>query len=144
MPSMRPSDFPSKKASRLVLSPHRTINKENMKLDIQSLSLPITTALSEQAKRRLRFALTRHSDRIQRVVVRLGDENGPRGGVDKFCCIQVYLVDAPMAIIKNIDPDLHTAIDRAADRAGRVVAKHLERSRHSGRRIHGDARSLPP
>ncbi len=115
-----------------------------MNVDIQSLGFPITAALSEQAKRRLRFGLTRHSDRIQRVVVRLGDDNGPRGGVDKFCCIQVYLVDAPVAIIKDIGPDLSAAIDRAADRVSRVVVKHLDRSRDGRRRVRGDAPTSPP
>ena len=115
-----------------------------MNVDIQSLGFPITAALSDHARRRLRFGLTRHSDRIQRVIVRLGDENGPRGGADKFCRIQVYLVDAPVAIIKDIDPDLYAAIDRAADRAGRLVVKHLDRSRDSGRRVRGDAPTLPP
>ena len=110
-----------------------------MNVDIQSLGFPITAALADYARRRLRFGLTRHSDRIQRIVVRLGDENGPRGGVDKFCCIQVYLVDAPVAVIKDIGPELYGAIDRAADRVGRVVVKHLNRSRDSQRRVHDDA-----
>lgn len=112
-----------------------------MNFDIQTLGFPITAALSDHVKRRLRFALTRHGERIQRVVARLGDENGPRGGADKFCRIQVYLVDAPVAVIQEIDPDLYAAIDRAADRTGRLVAKHLDRSRGSDRRARGD---VPP
>lgn len=114
-----------------------------MNVDIQSLGFPITAALTDHATRRLRFGLTRHRDRIQRIVVRLGDENGPRGGVDKFCCIQVYLVDAPVAVIKDIGPELYAAIDRAADRVGRVVVKHLDRSRDSQRRVHEDAPLAP-
>ena len=115
-----------------------------MNFDIQSLGFPITAALSDHARRRLRFGLTRHGDRIQRVVVRLGDENGPRGSIDKFCRIQVYLVNAPVAVIHDIGPDLYVVIDRAADRAGRLVVKYLDRSRDSGRRVGGDAPSLPP
>ena len=83
--------------------------------------------------------LTRHSDRIQRVVVRLGDQNGPRGGVDKFCRIQVYLCDAPVAAIEDIGPDLYAVINRAADRVGRVVVKHLDRSRIGRRHGRGNA-----
>ena len=86
--------------------------------------------------------MTRYSDRIQRVVVvRLGDKNGPRGGVDKFCRIQVYLFDAPVAVIEDIGLDMYSVIDRAADRVGRRVVKHLDRSR-IGRR--GDATTSPP
>lgn len=115
-----------------------------MNVDIQSQGFPLTSALSDHARRRLRFGLTRHGERIQRVVLRLGDENGPRGGVDKFCRIQVYLVNAPVAVIEDIGPDLYVVIDRAADRAVRLVVKHLDRSRDSGRRVGGDAPSLAP
>ena len=115
-----------------------------MNMDIQSLGFPITAALSEHAKRRLLFVLTRRSDCIQRVVVRLGDANGPRGGVDKFCRIQVYLVDAPVAIVEDIGLDMYAVIDRAVDRAGRVVVKHLDRSRIGRRHGQGDVTESPP
>ena len=51
-----------------------------MRIDVQGLGFPLTAALLNHTERRLRFALTRTSDRISRVVVRLGDSNGPRGG----------------------------------------------------------------
>lgn len=112
-----------------------------MNIDMQSLGFPITPALADHARCRLQFALTRRSDRIQRVVVRFGDENGPRGGVDKFCRIQVYLIDAPVAAVEDIGIDLYAVIDRAIDRVGRVVVKHLDRSR-IGRRHGADAPTL--
>ena len=52
----------------------------------------------------------------------------PRGGVDKFCRIQIHLVDAPVAVIEDVGDDLYVAIDRAAERVGRVVVKHLDRT----------------
>ena len=88
----------------------------------------MTQALAERVRRWLGAVLTRHSDRIKRVGVRLGDENGPRGGVDKFCRIQIHLVDAPVAVIEDVGDDLYVAIDRAAERVGRVVVKHLDRT----------------
>lgn len=109
-----------------------------MNIDIQALGFPITPALEMHAKRRLRFGLTRHSDRIKLVVVRMGDQNGPRGGVDKFCRIRVYLADAPMAIVVDIGTDLYAVIDRTADRVGRAVVRHLDRSRHHVRRVKSD------
>ncbi len=113
-----------------------------MNIDIQSQDFPLSSALSDHTTRGLRFVLTRRSDRIQRVVVRLGDNNGPRGGVDKFCRIQVYLLDARMAVIEEIGLDMYAAIDRAADRVGRVVVNHLERSRAGWRHGRGDAALL--
>lgn len=104
-----------------------------MNIDIHGQGFGVTHALAEHVRRRLGFVLTRHSDRIQRVSVRVGDENGPRGGVDKFCRIQVYLLDAPVAAIEDVGDDLYAVIDRAADRVGRVVVKHLDRT-HADRR----------
>lgn len=104
-----------------------------MNVDIHGQGFAVTQALADHIRRRLGFVLARHSDRIQRVSVRVGDENGPRGGVDKFCRIQVHLIDAPVAAIEDVGTDLYTVIDRAADRVGRVVVKHIDR-RHQGRR----------
>ena len=114
-----------------------------MNVDIQGLGFPITGALSDHTSRRLRFGLTRHSDRIQRVTVRLGDNNGPRGGVDKFCRIQVYLLDAPVAFVEDIGLDMYAVIDRATDRVVRAVVKHLYRSRGGRRDGRGDAATSP-
>ena len=113
-----------------------------MEFDVQTLDFPNTDALASHVRRRLDFGLSRHADRISRVTVRLGDENGPRGGIDKFCRLQVNLVDAPQVVIRDCGPDLYTVIDRASDRAARAVAKQLERNRF-GRQQRGAHPPLP-
>ena len=110
-----------------------------MNVDIQSVRFPMTIALSNHAMRRLGFVLARHGDQIRRVVVRFGDVSRRRVGADKFCRIRVYLVDAPVAVIADVGADLYAVIDHAADRVGRVVVKHLDRSRLCGRRRLGGA-----
>ncbi|MFQ5488034.1 MAG: hypothetical protein ACE5ET_06285, partial [Gammaproteobacteria bacterium] len=65
--------------------------------------------------------------------VRVSDINGPRGGADKCCQIQVILSHVPNVIIKDTETDLYVAIDRAADRAGRTVGRRLARQRIKGR-----------
>ena len=104
-----------------------------MRIDIQALGFSLTAPLLDHTRRRLRFALTRASARIKRVVVRLGDCNGPRGGEDKFCKIQVYLEHAPLVLIEDTGVNLYAVIDRAAERAGRNVAKHVDRLRENAR-----------
>lgn len=99
-----------------------------MIVDIRGQGFTVTPAMAEHMRRRLGFVLTRHGDRIQRIAICVGDENGPRGGVDKYCRIQVHLLDAPVAVIKDVGAELYTVIDRAADRVGRVVVKHLDRT----------------
>lgn len=98
-----------------------------MRIDIQSLGFSLTAPLLDHVERRLLFALARIGDRIKRVVVRLGDANGPRGGEDKFCRMQVHLKHAPPVLIEDAGADLYAAIDRVAERAGRNVARRIDR-----------------
>jgi len=79
-------------------------------------------------RRRLEFALGRFSARLRQVSARITDVNGPRGGIDKSCVITLRLErTGPPIVIEDIDDDPMVAIDRAADRAGRTVARALAR-----------------
>ena len=49
----------------------------------------LTTALRAFVERRLGAALRRHAVAAHRVSARLADVNGPRGGIDKSCVIEV-------------------------------------------------------
>ncbi len=104
-----------------------------MQIDIQARSFVMTEAIRSHSSRRLRFALSSYSDRIQRVVVRLSDINGPRGGADKRCHLQVVLSGLPDVVVEDIEADLYLAIDRAADRAGRTLRRRLARQRDRAR-----------
>ncbi|MDP3482877.1 MAG: ribosome-associated translation inhibitor RaiA [Sulfuricella sp.] len=112
-----------------------------MQIHIQSQSFTLTDALREHAEHRLRFGLSHASDHIRRVEVRLSDINGPRGGADKRCSIVVALESLPDVVIEDIENDLYVAIDRAADRASRSVARCLERKREH---VAGSRQDLSP
>ena len=96
-----------------------------MQINIQSLGFTLTHALREYTGRRLRFALVHAGDHVRRVTVRLYDVNGPRGGIDKRCRIQVMLNGLAAVVIEGTEADLYLAIDRAADRIGRTVMRGL-------------------
>ncbi len=102
-----------------------------MHIDIRGIGLKLSAALAAHADRRLRFALGRHSMRIARVTMRLGDENGPRGGDDKYCRVQVRLREADPVYVEDIGGDLYAIIDRTTDSAGRAVARQIERGRRN-------------
>ena len=104
-----------------------------MRIDIRGSGFRITAPLLNHTERRLRFALTRSSHRIKRVVVCFGDTNGPRGGEDKFCRMQVYFEHTPPVLIEDAGADLYAVIDRAAERAGRNAAKRIDRLQESVR-----------
>ena len=104
-----------------------------MQIDIQARGFSLTEGLRNRAERRMRFALGSTSGRVRNLVVRLTDENGPRGGVDKRCMIRANLPGVPPVIIEQQEADLYVAIDRAADRAARTLSRRLKKI-HAGRR----------
>jgi ribosome-associated translation inhibitor RaiA len=66
-------------------------------------------------------------------MVRLCDINGPRGGEDKCCRIQIIMPHLPDVVIEDTMANLYCAIDRASDRAGRTVGRRLARQRDKSR-----------
>jgi len=98
-----------------------------MQIDIRTRDFSLTNAMRSHAERRLRSVMTCRDDRIRRVVMRLSDINGPRGGVDKRCHLQVVLVGLPDVVVEDVEVDLYVAIDRATDRAGRSVVRKIDR-----------------
>jgi ribosomal subunit interface protein len=105
--------------------------KENnfMRIDIQARGFDLSEDLREHTERRLQFALNWANYDVRTVTVGLSDVNGPRGGNDKRCRIQVSLVGAQDVVIEDSESDLYFAIDRAADRTERTVTRRLGRLR---------------
>lgn len=99
-----------------------------MTVNIRGSGILPTEALRRYVERRLNFALGRFPQ-VVRATVRLGDLNGPRGGIDKWCRIALSLCRRNGMVIEDVDHDLYVAIDRATDRAGRAVARAHRRGR---------------
>ncbi len=100
-----------------------------MNLEIRGRNLTVSAPLREHCEKRLHFALGRFSEQVARVSVRLVDQNGPRGGVDKSCQLTVHLRKARSIHIESVNDSFFAAVAEAADRAGHAVARALSRSR---------------
>lgn len=116
-----------------------------MKIDIRTRDIDLSESLHEHIERRLLFALGRFGTRVIAVTVVLEDLNGPRGGIDKQCRMTAVVASARHLRVEVRDTDMLTAIDCAADRLGRTVAREVDRrfsyptQRAATVRISGDA-----
>lgn len=90
-------------------------------------SYPAT--LPDHIERRLRFALARLGDRIERVIVILQDTNGPKGGIDKECRILATLQGCGAIMATGADSEWTVAVDRATTRIGHTLARTIGRLR---------------
>jgi putative sigma-54 modulation protein len=116
---------------RMMLHPQQ--RRSAMHIDIRAKGFDLTQGLREHTERRLNFALSWATYDVRQVAVRLSDVNGPRGGEDKRCCIQVVLPGAQKIVIEDTKDNVYLAINRAVDRAERSIARCLQRRREHRR-----------
>jgi ribosome-associated translation inhibitor RaiA len=95
---------------------------------------PQAGELRSLAERRVRFVLRRLSGLVPRAKVHLSDMNGPRGGIDKRCQLELSTDGAGALVVTSVAKDWRTALDNALARA----VRHLVRSWQRG----SDARRL--
>lgn len=100
-----------------------------MRINIQARGFELTEGLRQHTERRLQFAIDWAGDDVKTVKVRFSDINGPRGGNDKRCTIQIPIAGQNDLMIEDTEADLYVAIDRAAERAEQTLARKLERTR---------------
>ena len=105
-----------------------------MRLGIIAKGIALSEAIRHYAQRRLKTALGRYRQALESVQVRLTDVNGPRGGIDKHCVVEVRGPALVPIVVRERDADLYAAIDRAAERVDRTVARRLSRNRTLGLR----------
>ncbi len=98
-----------------------------MQIDIQARHFSMTDALSKHVERKIRLSLTCCDEYILKVIIRLSDINGPRGGTDKHCHVQVVLCGLADVVIEDTEADMYVAINRAVERAGRTIIRKVKR-----------------
>lgn len=76
---------------------------------------------------RVRFALRRLTPFVPLTKVQFSDVNGPRGGVDKRCQVELKTDNAGTVVIASLARDWRTALNRSLGRATRVLARSLQR-----------------
>lgn len=94
-----------------------------MTLRITSRNVVLDERIREFTRRRIHFALGRFTQTIRCVTVRLQDENGTRGGVDKLCVVSVETAAGQRVLVRETQASVAAAVAAAAERAGRAVAR---------------------
>lgn len=98
-------------------------------MDVQMVAkeFSLSPSLREHIVRRLNSAFARARHKVGRIVIRLRDLNGPRGGRDKVCQVTVELTGRPAVVIREVQENMYFAIDnafkRAAYRARRIASR---------------------
>ena len=84
--------------------------------------------LRELAERRVRFVMRRMTWLIPHAKVSLSDVNGPRGGEDKSCRLEIKTDHIGSIAVTTTARDWRVALDHALARALRVLLRNWKRS----------------
>ena len=95
---------------------------------------PHATELRGLTEHRVRFVLRRLGWLVPRAEVQMSDVNGPRGGIDKRCQVELRTNGAGSVVVASVANDWRTALDNALARASRFLVR-LWRRRSDSRRM---------
>lgn len=106
-----------------------------MKIEVRFRGLEPSESLRDHAMRQVHFHLSRFGREFAAVTVRIGDINGPKGGIDKHCRITVRGPRLGSSTLDEFSGDVYSAVDLAVERMAQTAGRALERVRdlkHSG------------
>jgi ribosome-associated translation inhibitor RaiA len=106
-----------------------------MQIDVQSRGFSLSRALQEAIEIEARQYAAGCANAPATIRVRIYDNNGPRGGVDKSCLVQATLPRRRKSVIvSHVDTDMYRAIAVAFSKLRHATRSALER-RRSRRRL---------
>jgi putative sigma-54 modulation protein len=114
-------------------------------LEIRNLDGAVDESLHAWVHERLGRQLGKYAPRIERIDVRFGDENGPKGGIDRCCMVHVVLSTLAPVVVEMRAGEDREAFDLAAGRAERALKRTMQKhgfnTKHKGRQrgTHGAA-----
>lgn len=90
---------------------------------------PQAAELRTLAERRVRQALKRLAWLAPRARVHLSDINGPRGGIDKRCQVELTTDGGRPIVVTSLARDWFSALQSALTRATRALLQNWQRTR---------------
>ncbi len=94
---------------------------------------PQAAELHDLTQRRTRFAFRRLAWLVPHATVQMSDVNGPRGGIDKRCQVELKTDVAGTVVVASVARDWRTALDKALARAARFMLRLVRREAEARR-----------
>ncbi len=107
----------------------RVVEAQRLPVHIRAGQGELGSSERDYIRRKLGTKLGKYEHSIERISVRMGDVNGPRGGIDQLCRIKVVLRGLPSVVFESRDASLYAAVDVALSGVERAVRRALQRRR---------------
>ena len=87
---------------------------------------PLHKPQRDLIEQRVRLATQRVARLLSRATVRLKDLNGPRGGVDQQCHIQLHTATGGVLVVSSRGAHWRSSLEMALARASFALKRHLD------------------
>lgn len=100
-----------------------------IKVKIQRAYIEVSEEELTQIEKAVNFAIDRFEHVVRDVEVTLVDINGPRGGVDKRCNVQIRLYPRGLLVVRNTGSSIIETVNGACDKMRQVITKRLSKQK---------------
>ena len=100
-----------------------------MQTIIQSQDFALTGALKSFIQDHANKSMNSCNTHIKQLNIRLKDINGPKGGEDKECCVEVKLANSAPIVVTKRSSDAYQSIRMALSRASRITLRKVGKRR---------------
>ncbi len=100
-----------------------------MFVEIRTRKLVVVPETEAELQDHVSLALVRFAPAIERVVVRIDDVNGPRGGIDKVCRTTVILRGGGVVVAEGRSDVVRKALAVSVVRARAQIRSRAQRAR---------------
>jgi hypothetical protein len=87
---------------------------------------PLLKPQRDLIEQRVRLATQRMASLLSRATVRLKDLNGPRGGVDQHCQIQLQTASGGLLVVSSRGAHWRSSLEMALARAAFALKRHVD------------------
>ena len=100
-----------------------------MQVVIRSNDFTITKALRNFLHSQIKRSMAACSRNVESITIRLKDLNGPKGGIDKECLVEVKIANGAPVVVRKQSTNAYQGIRQALARAARVTLRRLRKAR---------------
>jgi len=112
-----------------------------MRTMIKAIDLELTEGQRAMIEKKLDSAMKRVADRLIAVDLFISDINGPRGGRDKNCRVELQIRSAKPIVVSETMDTIEEAVAKSLDAAARSLNRNLEKRRDIRRNDHRKAQN---
>lgn len=100
-----------------------------MKIDIQAQKLKLGQTFKQNVKVKIRRLFQHNSDDVNRINITVADVNGPKGGEDKVCKVNVSVGGGQNILVSARDSSAYKAVTQAVKKASATLSRQRQKAK---------------